>query len=63
MKRILAAAFISTGALFYSQSLGDSPYAAFGIGDVKYDNTIEIAAMGGISTAYISDFNSSFNFN
>ena len=62
MKRILAAAFISTGALFYSQSLGDSPYAAFGIGDVKYDNTIEIAAMGGISTAYISDFNSSFNF-
>jgi len=40
----------------------NSPYAKYGIGDVKYDNTIETASMGGISTAFISDFTSSFNF-
>ncbi|MEG2335983.1 hypothetical protein, partial [Chryseobacterium sp.] len=33
-----------------------------GIGDVKFDNTIETSSMGGISTAYISDFTSNFNF-
>jgi hypothetical protein len=45
-----------------AQSLSNSPYATYGIGDVKYDNTIETSSMGGISTAYISDFTSSFNF-
>ncbi|MDN5627743.1 MAG: hypothetical protein L0G16_07235, partial [Weeksellaceae bacterium] len=34
----------------------------YGIGDVKYDNTVDISSMGGISTAYIWDFNNNFNF-
>ncbi|MFB9121385.1 hypothetical protein ACFFUE_09335 [Bergeyella porcorum] len=62
MKRIFATSFIALGALFHAQSIGNSPYAAFGLGDVKYDNTIDITAMGGISTAYISDLNNKFNF-
>lgn len=51
-------------AVFFAsaQTIGNSPYAAFGIGDVKYDNTTDVNAMGGISTAYIWDFNNNFNF-
>lgn len=62
MKKFFVLSFISAGSMFYAQSIGNSPYAAFGIGDVKYDNTADINAMGGISTAYIPDFNNSFNF-
>lgn len=62
MKKIFVVSFISVGYFLNAQSLSNSPYATYGIGDVKYDNTIETASMGGISTAYISDFTSSFNF-
>src|ERR1700750_3521623 len=62
MKKIFAVSFISVGYFLNAQSLSNSPYATYGIGDVKYDNTIETASMGGISTAFISDFTSSFNF-
>lgn len=62
MKKIFVVSFISAGYFLNAQSLGNSPYATYGIGDVKYDNTIETASMGGISTAFISDFTSSFNF-
>ncbi|UKB82684.1 hypothetical protein LF887_16895 [Chryseobacterium sp. MEBOG06] len=62
MKKIFVVSFISAGYFLNAQSLSNSPYAAYGIGDVKYDNTIETASMGGISTAFISDFTSSFNF-
>lgn len=54
--------FIALGALLKAQSIGNSPYAAYGIGDVKYDNTVDITSMGGVSTAYINDFNNKFNF-
>jgi hypothetical protein len=62
MKKIFAVSFISVGYFLNAQSISNSPYATYGIGDVKYDNTIETASMGGISTAYISDFTSNFNF-
>ncbi|MCX8523979.1 hypothetical protein OF897_08590 [Chryseobacterium formosus] len=62
MKKIFVLSFISVGYFLNAQSLSNSPYAAYGIGDVKYDNTIETSSMGGISTAYISDFSSNFNF-
>ncbi|WP_419870337.1 hypothetical protein [Chryseobacterium sp. CT-SW4] len=62
MKKIFVLSFISVGYFLDAQSLSNSPYATYGIGDVKYDNTIETTSMGGISTAYISDFNSNFNF-
>lgn len=62
MKRIFVLSFIALGASISAQTIGNTPYAAFGIGDIKYDNTIDIAAMGGISTAYINDFNNKFNF-
>jgi len=62
MKKIFVLSFISAAAFASAQSIGNSPYAAFGIGDVKYDNSVDVTAMGGISTAYISDFNNSFNF-
>jgi len=62
MKKIFVVSFISVGYFLNAQSLSNSPYATYGIGDVKYDNTIETTSMGGISTAFISDFTSSFNF-
>jgi hypothetical protein len=62
MKRFFVLPLIAAGYLLNAQTIGNSPYAAFGIGDVKYDNTTDISAMGGISTAYIWDFNNSFNF-
>ena len=63
MKRFFVLPLIAAGFLMNAQTIGNSPYAAFGIGDVKYDTTTEISAMGGISTAYIWDFNNNFNFN
>ena len=63
MKRFFVLPLIAAGFLMNAQTIGNSPYVAFGIGDVKYDNTTEISAMGGISTAYIWDFNNNFNFN
>ncbi|MDQ1096988.1 MULTISPECIES: hypothetical protein [Chryseobacterium] len=62
MKKIFVLSFISVGYFLNAQSISNSPYATYGIGDVKYDNTIETSSMGGISTAFISDFSSSFNF-
>lgn len=56
----VALAVLAIGAK--AQTIGNSPYGAFGLGDVKYSNDIDIWAMGGISTAYIPDFNNSFNF-
>ena len=62
MKRFFVLPLVATALFLNAQSIGNSPYAAFGIGDVKYDNTTDISAMGGISTAYIWDFNNNFNF-
>lgn len=62
MKKFLVGSFLLVGYVFQAQSIGNSPYAAFGIGDVKYDNSVETRMMGGVSTAYISDFANSFNF-
>lgn len=62
MKKYLVSSFVATGFFLNAQTIGNSPYAAFGLGDTKYDNSVEINAMGGISTAYVSDFSSDFNF-
>lgn len=62
MKRIFVLSFFTAGYFLQAQSIGNSPYAAFGIGDVKYDNTVETSSMGGISTAFVSDFTNSYNF-
>ncbi|GAA5084915.1 hypothetical protein GCM10023210_05210 [Chryseobacterium ginsengisoli] len=62
MKKIFVLSFISVGYFLNAQNISNSPYATYGIGDVKYDNTIETSSMGGISTAYISDFTGNFNF-
>lgn len=62
MKRFFVLPIIAAGFFLNAQTIGNSPYAAFGIGEVKYDNTTDINAMGGVSTAYIWDFNNGFNF-
>ena len=62
MKRFVTLSFLVAGYFLNAQSIGNSPYAAFGIGDVKYNTALETSSMGGISTAYVWDFNNRFNF-
>lgn len=62
MNKIFVFALVALGTTLSAQSIGNSPYAVFGLGDVKYNNDLNISAMGGISAAYISDFTNSFNF-
>ncbi|QCX54113.1 hypothetical protein [Elizabethkingia sp. JS20170427COW] len=62
MNKIFVFALAALGTGLSAQSIGTSPYAAFGLGDVKYDNSIDITSMGGVSAAYIPDYNNSFNF-
>ncbi len=61
-KRFFLLPFLAIAVGLQAQSIGNSPYASFGIGEVKYDNSVETSAMGGINTAYVWDFNNSFNF-
>lgn len=62
MRKILMSALLASSGLTFAQTIGNSPYASYGIGDVKYDNSLEHQSMGGVSTAFVSDFNNSFNF-
>ncbi|RQP08789.1 MAG: hypothetical protein EAS48_09320 [Chryseobacterium sp.] len=62
MNKFLVLSLVTAGLGLSAQSIGNSPYAAFGLGDTKYDNSVDIKAMGGISAAYVSDFNNSYNF-
>lgn len=62
MKKIVMASFIVLSAYVSAQSIGQSPYASFNIGDVKYNNDVTNNSMGKISTAYVEDFNNRFNF-
>ena len=62
MKKIVVSIFVAAlGSYAAAQNIGNSPYAAYGIGDIKYDNSVETRSMGGISTAYVWDFNNQFN--
>ena len=63
MKKIVVSIFVAAlGSHAAAQTIGNSPYAAYGIGDIKYDNSVETRSMGGISAAYVWDFNNQFNF-
>ena len=63
MKKIVVSIFVAAlGSHAAAQNIGNSPYAAYGIGDIKYDNSVETRSMGGTSTAYVWDFNNQFNF-
>ena len=56
MKKVIVLTSCLVAYSLNAQSIGNSPYAAYGIGDVKYDNSVDISFMGGISAAYINDF-------
>lgn len=62
MNKLLTISLLSIITGVNAQSVGNSPYSAFGIGDVKYNNDAELSAMAKTGTAYIWDFNNSFNF-
>ncbi|MDO4763914.1 MAG: hypothetical protein Q4A00_05980 [Flavobacteriaceae bacterium] len=62
MKILTVSVFIVATSFVQAQNIGNSPYASQGIGDLKYDNSVETRSMGGISTAYVWDFNNQFNF-
>lgn len=62
MKKLIVSIFMIAYGLGNAQTIGNSPYASYGIGDIKSPSTIETYSMGGISTAYVWDFNNQFNF-
>jgi len=62
MNKTIVLLSVVLGIMGKAQSIGSSPYAIFGIGDVKYNNDINVSSMGGISTAHVSDFVNVFNF-
>jgi len=62
MNKTIVLLFVVLGVMGRSQSIGSSPYAIFGLGDVKYNNDIGVSSMGGVSVAHVSDFINSFNF-
>lgn len=62
MKKFFVLSAVSIAAFYSAQTIGNSPYAGYGVGDIMYDNTVEHSAMAGLTTAYVSDFNNSFNF-
>lgn len=54
--------FILANHLIDAQQTSTSPYSSVGLGDNKTNSDIVISSMGGIGTAYISDFNNEVNF-
>lgn len=46
----------------YAQSTSTSPYSAFGIGNLLFDNNIEQSGMGGMSVFSSNPYNGSANF-
>ena len=46
MKKLVVSLFIAAYGIANAQTIGNSPYASYGIGDVKYDNSIETISMG-----------------
>lgn len=63
MKKNIVVCMILAGCSnLFAQSIGNSPYAAFGVGEIKYDNTLDISSMGGVASAFVDDFGGVFNF-
>ena len=62
MKKVIVLSAFFMGYFANAQNIGNSPYAIYGIGDRKYENAVDISGMGGISTAFVNDFNNRFNF-
>ena len=53
MKKIFGLSFITAGFFLHAQNIGNSPYAAFGLGDVQNQNktTIKINSKTGYPIA------------
>lgn len=63
MKKIFYWAFLAClGAGTSAQDVSTSPFSSFGVGDLLFDNNIEQAGMGGISSLTTSPYHSSANF-
>ena len=61
-KSVISVFAVVCGLGLNAQTIGNSPYSSYGIGDTKYDNSIETTSMAGISAAYVWGFNNQFNF-
>lgn len=54
--------FLGLSVQVSAQSVSTSPYTSYGVGEVLFDNNIEQAGMGGLSTLSTNPYNSSANF-
>lgn len=62
MKKILITIVTIIPILFFGQELSTSPYSSFGYGDLKFNNSPSISAMGGLSTSYSNPFGTEVNY-
>jgi len=63
LKKIFCLAVtFSFGILIQAQSTSTSPYSSYGVGNLLFDNNIEQAGMGGISTVVSNPYFASANF-
>ena len=63
LKCVLAClGMIGLGLEATAQNISTSPYTSYGVGDLLFDNNIEQAAMGGLSTVSTNPYYSSANF-
>lgn len=46
MKKLIVSIFVAIYGLAYAQTIGNSPYAAYGIGDIKYNTSVESPLYG-----------------
>ncbi|MBA5628949.1 aromatic hydrocarbon degradation protein [Moheibacter lacus] len=53
---------VGMGIQGFAQSISTSPYSAFGVGSLLFDNNIEQAAMGGISVFNTNPYSAGANF-
>jgi len=61
-KVLVVAAFSCFAGLAEAQIISTSPYSSYGVGSLLFDNNIEQAGMGGISTVVTNPYFASANF-
>ncbi len=62
MKKFLIIIITWLPIILFGQELSTSPYSSYGYGELKFNNSPSISAMGGLGTSYSNPFGTEVNF-
>ncbi len=62
MKKFLIIIIAWLPIILFGQELSTSPYSSYGYGELKFNNSPSISAMGGLGTSYSNPFGTEVNF-